>query len=42
VETVKEIEQRVQSLSRTLASHIDEDDHAEKERRAELRRFVSI
>jgi len=40
VESVREIEQRVQSLSSTLASPVNEDDYAEKGRRVELRRFV--
>jgi hypothetical protein len=39
---VKEIEQRVQSLSGVLASPVGEDDHAEKGRRVELRRFVHM
>ena len=40
VEGVKEIERRVQSLSGVLASPVGKDDHAEKARREELRRFV--
>lgn len=40
MDQVKEIEQRVQSLSSVLASPVGEDDHAEKGRRAELQRFV--
>ena len=39
-EGVKEIEQRVQSLSGVLAHPISEDDYAERARRTELRRFV--
>ena len=42
VEGVKEIERRVQSLSGVLASPVSEDDYAEKGRRVELRRFVSV
>ena len=41
-ECVKDIEQRVQSLSSMLTSPASEDDYAEKGRRAELRRFVFI
>ena len=37
---VKEIEQRVQSLSGVLTSPASEDDYVEKGRRAELQRFV--
>jgi hypothetical protein len=37
---MKEIEQRMESLSGVLASPVSEDDYAEKGRRAELRRFV--
>jgi len=37
---VKEIEQRVQSLSSILASPVSEDDYAEKWRRSVLRRFA--
>jgi len=40
VESVKEIEQRVESLSGMLASPVGEDDHTEKGRRAKLQRFV--
>ena len=40
MDKVKEIEQRVQSLSSVLASPVGEDDHAEKGRRVELQRFV--
>ena len=39
---VKEIEQRVHSLSGILASPVREDDHVEKARRIELQRFVLI
>jgi len=39
-EGVREIEQRVQSLSSTLASPLNEDDYAEKGRRMALWRFV--
>ena len=39
-EMVKDIEQRVQSLSGVLAAPVSEDDHTEKWRRMELRRFV--
>ena len=39
---MKEIEQRVQSLSGVLASPMGENDYAEKARRVELRRYVSI
>ena len=39
-EMVKDIEQRVQSLSGVLAAPVSEDDHAEKWRRMELRRYV--
>ena len=42
VEAVKEIEQRVHSLSGILASPVREDDRAEKARRIELRRFVLV
>ena len=38
---MKEIQQRVQSLSGLLASPVDEDDYAEKGRRVELLRFAS-
>ena len=41
-ENVKEIERRAHSLSRVLASPVNEDDYAEKERRLELRRFVLV
>ena len=37
---MKDIERRLQSLSGVLASPMSEDDHAEKGRRMELRRFV--
>jgi len=39
---VKDIDRRVQLLCGVLASPASEDDFAEKERRAELRRFVFI
>ena len=42
MESVKEIEQRVQSLSGVLTSPVSEDDYAEKVRRVELRRYVSL
>ena len=41
-EGMKEIEGRVQSLSGVLASPADENDYAEKARRVELRRYVSL
>lgn len=37
---VKEIERRVQSLFGVLVAPVNEDDYAEKGRRAELRTFV--
>jgi len=40
VEGVKEIAQKVQSLSGVLASAASENDYAEKERRTELLRSV--
>ena len=39
---VEDINRRVESLCGVLASPVSEDDSAEKERRAELRRFVFI
>ena len=42
VEGVKETERRVQLLSDVLAFPVSENDYAEKERRAELRRFVLV
>ena len=41
-EGVKEIEQRVQSLSGVLASPMGENDYAEKARRVELWRYASF
>ena len=41
-DSVKEIEQRVQSLSGVLASPVSEDDYAERGRRVELQRFVLV
>ena len=40
MDKVRDIEQRVQSLSSVLASPVGEGDCAEKGRRAELKRFV--
>jgi len=42
VDSVREIGRRVESLSGTLASPVNEDDYAEKERRMELRRFAHM
>ena len=42
VKGMKEIKQRVRSLSSVLASPAGEDDYAEKGRRMELRRFVRV
>ena len=41
-DSVKEIEQRVQSLSGVLASPLSVDDYAERGRRVELQRFVLV
>ena len=41
-EGIKEVERRVESLSGVLASPVGEDDHAEKERRTKLQRFVAL
>lgn len=41
-EAVEEIEKRVRSLSGVLTSPASEDDYAEKERRAEFRRFALV
>ena len=38
VEGVKDIEERVHSLSSVLSAPVSEDDHAEKARRLELQR----
>ena len=42
VDSVKEIERRVQSLSSVLVSPVSGDDYAEKGRRVELRRSVAV
>ena len=41
-EAVKDIEERIHSLSTVLAAPVSNDDWAEKARRVELQRFVLI
>ena len=42
IESVKDIEQRAQTLSGLLSSPVGQDDYAEKARRMELHRFVPL